>query len=137
MTLRTGEAMELTAESNPLTLGDGQPKPAGTWDYTSSDGTMRNTQATYTAAIFQWVKKKQRNATKKGLTIFRFKGNAGHPEAKNAARACCEELNRGVTAEEMFDSGIFMGKKSITVKPGQQVLHVYENGGYLFTDWTW
>lgn len=75
------------AENAPrqaLELGDGRPKPAGTWDWYGCLDPVhapRSNCDTFSIGVFQWQAKGSGKGTKKGRSIKRFSGWTKSPEA--------------------------------------------------------
>lgn len=74
-----------------MTLGDGKPKAAGTWDWYGEldpahhEGSDWNT---FSIGVFQWVPKWDGKTTKKGKSVKRFSAPVHAPEeAYTKARA--------------------------------------------------
>lgn len=71
-----------------MILGDGKPKPHGTWDYYGQGDPIRNTSGslwgvTFSVGVFQWWNKrwnKRSSGTKKLPSIKRIRGYTSHPE---------------------------------------------------------
>jgi len=74
-----------------MTLGNGQPKPAGTWDwYGELDPAHEKNHGyhTFSIGVFQWVPKWDGKKTKKGKSVKRFSAPIHAPEeAYSKARA--------------------------------------------------
>lgn len=66
----------------PLTLGNGQPKPAGTWDWYGTYDPAHQRPADsvlFSVGVFQWLAKKG-SGVKRGKSVARFSGSSGHPQ---------------------------------------------------------
>ena len=66
-----------------MKLGDGNPKPAGTWDYYGEGDPAHHPNGipiwrTFTVGVFQWVPKSG-GGTKKSKSIKRIKGYTEFP----------------------------------------------------------
>lgn len=73
--------MPTKIQPEALTLGDGQPKPAGTWDYYGSSdpahtrtGFVRTEFVSFSLGVFQWVPKYDVRKTKRGPIQGRVSG---------------------------------------------------------------
>jgi hypothetical protein len=70
------------AEGSPLTLGNGQPKPAGTWDWYGAYDPAHHRHAPsvlFSIGVFQWLPK-QGKGVKRGKSVARFTGPVSHPQ---------------------------------------------------------
>lgn len=76
----------MSEQQTELRLGDGQPKPAGAWDYygsldpAHSENTGYKGYSTFSVGVFRWVAKGSGNGTKKSKTIKRFSGSVVFPQ---------------------------------------------------------
>lgn len=70
------------AEVSPFTLGSGQPKPAGTWDWYGAYDPAHRKQwgmQTFSIGVFQWLPKKE-GGVKRGKSVARFTGPIGQAQ---------------------------------------------------------
>lgn len=95
--------------------GNGNQKPARTWDYSLSVADYMDIEAPasqYSVKIFQWVSKKGRaGETSAGSAAFRCRGNIGDGTAVDAAEIFIRALNDGYPSEKVFKekkSGSFL-----------------------------
>jgi len=61
-----------------MTLGDGKPKPAGTWDYYGArDPAYRqfHSNGSFSVGVFRWLRKADGLSTKRGPVVKRFTGH--------------------------------------------------------------
>ncbi|WP_162865888.1 hypothetical protein [Deinococcus wulumuqiensis] len=92
-----------------MILGDGQPKPAGTWDWWGKFDPVRGMHnwsgmVTFSIGVFQWQPcgKSRPGQTRKGKAVKRFTAPLAAPhEAYDAARAWIAQQE----AEPKQDSG--------------------------------
>ena len=67
----------------PVTLGNGQPKPAGTWDWYGAYDPAHHrpaASALFSIGVFQWLPKKGQGV-KRGKSVARFSGYSGQPQS--------------------------------------------------------
>lgn len=69
--------------SETTMLGDGKPKPAGTWDYYGSLDPAHHrgtwSMLTFSVGVFQWAKKGRGAVTKRTGAVKRFSGPVAAP----------------------------------------------------------
>lgn len=77
-------------QGTPSTLGNGQPKPAGTWDWYGAYDPAHRKQwgmKSFSIGVFQWLPKKE-GGVKRGKSVTRFMGPIGQaPGVYAQARA--------------------------------------------------
>lgn len=83
-----------------MKLGDGKPKPHGTWDWFGSCDPQHHKGAfayeTFSVGVFQWVRKSKGRGTRKGAIIGRIVGSTANPESTYArANAECDAHTKG------------------------------------------
>lgn len=92
-----------------MCLGDGQPKPAGTWDwYGSGDPAHnpRNRFSSFTLGIFQWLPKKSGQGTKRGKAVMRVSGYVARPQsAYREAQVWIDKLEAKTLAQAQAEGG--------------------------------
>jgi len=66
-----------------MTLGDGKPKPAGTWDYYGAcDPAHRqfHSNGSFSVGVFRWLEKAGGVSTKRGLVVKRIAGHVSEAQ---------------------------------------------------------
>ena len=66
-----------------MTLGDGKPKPAGTWDYYGACDPAHSqfhSTGSFSVGVFKWLRKADGQSTKHGLVRKRFAGHVSEAQ---------------------------------------------------------
>jgi len=77
-----------------LNLGDGKPKPAGTWDFWGSELFILSWE-TVSVGVFQWVPKSSGKGTKKSVVVKRLRDSDRNRLIQDAVE-CCEVLGETI-----------------------------------------
>lgn len=119
--------LTMTPDTSTFTLGNGQPKAAGTWDWYGAYDPAHHqpaASARFSVGVFQWLPKKGQGV-KRGKSVARFSGAHGQPQLVYAqALAFIAQQNAGQSIPITPVNGPAPLSKlpTVTTRPGARVM---------------